>query len=96
VSPAGYYAGGSCTDDRDVISFEKEAGMRGAQMSFFFEIVIGILVLILGARIYASPYLVVLGHQLEMAAYNKPLGVLLGISGLLWLWLGLKRKATGK
>jgi hypothetical protein len=65
-------------------------------MSGFFEIAVGILVLILGARIYLSPYLIVLGHQLEMAAYNEPLGILLGIAGLLWLWMGLKRKVTGK
>jgi hypothetical protein len=61
-----------------------------------FEIAIGILVLILGTRIYLSPSLVVLGHQLHMAAYNKPLGILMGILGLLWLWLGLKRKTSGE
>jgi hypothetical protein len=65
-------------------------------MSGFFEIAIGILVLILGAKIYLSPYLIVLGHQLHMAVYNKPLGILLGILGLLWLSLGVKRKMTGK
>jgi hypothetical protein len=65
-------------------------------MSGFFEIAVGILVLILGTKIYLSPYLVVLGQQLHMAAYNEPLGILLGISGLLWLWLGLKKKVSGK
>jgi hypothetical protein len=65
-------------------------------MSGLFEIAVGILVLILGARIYLNPYLIILGNQLQMAAYNKPLGILLGIAGLLWLWMGLKRKVSGK
>jgi hypothetical protein len=63
-------------------------------MGGMFETVVGILVVILGARIFLSPNLIVLGHQMEMSAYNKPLGILLGIAGFLWIWMGLKKRMT--
>jgi hypothetical protein len=65
-------------------------------MSGIFEMVVGILVVILGAKIFWSPSLIVLGHQMEMSAYNKPLGILLGIAGFLWVWMGLKKRMTGR
>jgi hypothetical protein len=65
-------------------------------MNGMFETVVGILVVILGVKIFWSPNLIVLGHQMEMSAYNKPLGILLGIAGFLWVWMGLKKRVTGR
>jgi hypothetical protein len=65
-------------------------------MGGLFETVVGIVVVILGARIFLNPNLVVLGHQMELSAYHKPLGIALGIAGFLWIWMGLKKKKTDR
>ncbi len=62
------------------------------QMRALFEIALGIVLCIAGVRVLLVPEMVVVGHQLEMSAYNKPLGIFICAAGLLWVLMGAKRK----
>ncbi len=61
-------------------------------MGAFFEIVVGVAVLIIGVRVLWMPQLIVMGYQVEMSAFDKPLGIFLCLVGLLWVWVGVKKK----
>jgi hypothetical protein len=61
-------------------------------MSAFFEITVGAVLLMIGVRVLWMPELVVMGYQVEMSAFGKPLGIFLCLVGLLWVWVGVKKK----
>jgi hypothetical protein len=61
-------------------------------MGAFFEMAVGVLLVIAGVRVLWFPQLVVMGYQFDMVGYGKPLGALLCFVGLLWVWVGVKKK----
>ncbi len=61
-------------------------------MSGLFEIAIGAVLFIVGVRVLLQSDLVVMGYQVGMTAYDKPLGIFLCLVGLLWVSIGLRKK----